>query len=247
MYKLAKPLFVHCQSPTHVGSGSDLGLVDLPIQRESHTGFPKIEASSLKGAIRENFEESDVLIEIPPFPYDWDLGRFKNFETIFIQIQQEAGISTEASEYKSFISSLNSENLKLFNTLTVIEDDFVIESEIGRIYREAYEANKEIEILETDIPIEDKVFKVADTHHGNNKLEIFWNKIKKSPYVVSCINSVAWNSYARGLVGKKYNNGQIELFLYREDRGFGIKIQTSGRNIRETEKIAEILEKEFSK
>jgi len=56
MYKLAKPLFVHCQSPMHVGSGSDLGLVDLPIQRESHTGFPKIEASSLKGAIRENFE-----------------------------------------------------------------------------------------------------------------------------------------------------------------------------------------------
>lgn len=56
MYKLAKPLFLHCQSPMHVGSGSDLGLVDLPIQRESHTGFPKIEASSLKGAIRENFE-----------------------------------------------------------------------------------------------------------------------------------------------------------------------------------------------
>lgn len=56
MYKLAKPLFFHCQSPMHVGSGSDLGLVDLPIQRESHTGFPKIEASSLKGAIRENFE-----------------------------------------------------------------------------------------------------------------------------------------------------------------------------------------------
>ncbi len=56
MYKLAKPLFIHSQSPMHVGSGSDLGLVDLPIQRESHTGFPKIEASSLKGAIRENFE-----------------------------------------------------------------------------------------------------------------------------------------------------------------------------------------------
>lgn len=56
MYKLAKPLFIHCQSPMHVGSGSDLGLVDMPIQRESHTNFPKIEASSLKGAIREHFE-----------------------------------------------------------------------------------------------------------------------------------------------------------------------------------------------
>jgi CRISPR-associated protein Cmr4 len=57
MYKIAKPLFLHCQTPLHAGSGDDLGVVDLPIQRESHTGFPKIEASSLKGALRESFEE----------------------------------------------------------------------------------------------------------------------------------------------------------------------------------------------
>lgn len=56
MYKLAKPLFLLCESPLHAGSGSDLGIVDLPIQRERHTGFPKIESSSLKGALRERFE-----------------------------------------------------------------------------------------------------------------------------------------------------------------------------------------------
>ncbi len=57
MFKLAKPLFIHAVTPIHVGCGSDLGVVDLPIQRERHTSFPKIEASSLKGAIREAFEE----------------------------------------------------------------------------------------------------------------------------------------------------------------------------------------------
>jgi CRISPR-associated protein Cmr4 len=56
MYKIAKPLFMHCQSPLHAGSGSDLGIVDLPIQRERHTSFPKIESSSLKGALREAVE-----------------------------------------------------------------------------------------------------------------------------------------------------------------------------------------------
>lgn len=45
-----------CHTPTHVGSGSDLGIVDLPIQRERHTKFPKFEGSSVKGAIREAFE-----------------------------------------------------------------------------------------------------------------------------------------------------------------------------------------------
>ena len=57
MYKLAKPLFLICETPLHAGSSSDLGIVDLPIQRERHTGFPKIEGSSLKGSIREHFEQ----------------------------------------------------------------------------------------------------------------------------------------------------------------------------------------------
>jgi len=53
-----KPFFIKVLTPLHAGSGSDLGVVDLPIQRESHTSFPKIEASSLKGAIRSAFENN---------------------------------------------------------------------------------------------------------------------------------------------------------------------------------------------
>jgi len=45
-------LFLHAVTSIHAGSGSELGLVDLPIQREKHTGYPKLESSSLKGAIR---------------------------------------------------------------------------------------------------------------------------------------------------------------------------------------------------
>ncbi len=50
-----KPFFIKVVTPLHTGSGSDLGVVDMPIQRESHTSFPKIEASSLKGSIRSEF------------------------------------------------------------------------------------------------------------------------------------------------------------------------------------------------
>ena len=55
MYQQRRPLYLYCETPLHAGSGSDLGIVDLPIQRERATGFPKIEASSLKGAVREHF------------------------------------------------------------------------------------------------------------------------------------------------------------------------------------------------
>ncbi len=56
MFRQATPLFLICETPLHAGSGDDLGVVDLPIQRERHTSFPKIEGSSLKGSLREAFE-----------------------------------------------------------------------------------------------------------------------------------------------------------------------------------------------
>ncbi len=76
MFKKAEIFYIHAISPMHVGSGSDLGIVDMPIQREGHTGFPKIEASSLKGSIREAFEmkgktDVDVLLKTyMSFGYD---------------------------------------------------------------------------------------------------------------------------------------------------------------------------------
>lgn len=56
MYKLTQPLYFITETPLHAGSGSDLGYIDLPIQRERHTGYPKVESSGVKGAIRQAFE-----------------------------------------------------------------------------------------------------------------------------------------------------------------------------------------------
>ena len=59
MFKVAKPVFLIVETPLHAGSGNDLGAVDLPIQRERHTDFPKVEGSSIKGCFRESFMGSD--------------------------------------------------------------------------------------------------------------------------------------------------------------------------------------------
>jgi len=58
MFKNTIILLLTCETPTHAGSGDDLGIVDLPIQREKHTQYPKFEASSLKGALRQAFESA---------------------------------------------------------------------------------------------------------------------------------------------------------------------------------------------
>jgi CRISPR-associated protein Cmr4 len=39
----------------HAGAGQAVGAVDLPIQRERHTGWPIVQASGVKGAFREWF------------------------------------------------------------------------------------------------------------------------------------------------------------------------------------------------
>lgn len=44
-------------SPVHAGSGTSLGVVDLPIQRERHTNWPHIQASGVKGAMRHHFDK----------------------------------------------------------------------------------------------------------------------------------------------------------------------------------------------
>ncbi|MEW6741238.1 MAG: type III-B CRISPR module RAMP protein Cmr4 [Planctomycetota bacterium] len=46
-------LFFHAQTGLHPGSGSALGTVDLPVQRERHTGWPTIAAPAEKGVARD--------------------------------------------------------------------------------------------------------------------------------------------------------------------------------------------------
>ncbi len=46
-------LYLYTETPMHVGTGVGLGAVDMPIQREKHTGYPNIQASGVKGALRD--------------------------------------------------------------------------------------------------------------------------------------------------------------------------------------------------
>jgi CRISPR-associated protein Cmr4 len=52
MYEQAVLLGLYAETPLHPGTGQALGAVDLPVQRERHTGYPLIPGSSLKGVLR---------------------------------------------------------------------------------------------------------------------------------------------------------------------------------------------------
>ena len=56
MFKEARIMFIYTESSLHCGSGTSLGVIDLPIQREKYTDYPVCQASGIKGSLREWFE-----------------------------------------------------------------------------------------------------------------------------------------------------------------------------------------------
>lgn len=48
-----KTLTIRALTSLHPGSGTGIGVIDMPVQRERHTGYPIIPGSSIKGVLRQ--------------------------------------------------------------------------------------------------------------------------------------------------------------------------------------------------
>lgn len=64
---------LHACTSIHAGAGSSLGVIDLPIQREGHNGWPCVFGSAMKGALRahaENFWHDNLGMVLSMFGPD---------------------------------------------------------------------------------------------------------------------------------------------------------------------------------
>ncbi len=52
-----KIMSIFTRTPLHVGCGSSVGAVDQPVARESHTGYPVIPGSAIKGVLADLWNE----------------------------------------------------------------------------------------------------------------------------------------------------------------------------------------------
>lgn len=57
-------LHIMTRTPLHVGAGSSVGAIDMPVQRERHTQIPIIPGSSLKGVLRDLWPKDEVQKEL---------------------------------------------------------------------------------------------------------------------------------------------------------------------------------------
>ena len=77
-----KTFLIQTLTNTHVGSGdTSYGIVDNMIQKDTTTSIPIIHSSSLKGAVRDHFEQFKA--DKKSLPKDSDLMKLTTFEAIF--------------------------------------------------------------------------------------------------------------------------------------------------------------------
>ncbi len=105
-------------------------------------------------------------------------------------------------------------------------------------------AKKEVSLVPCTIAVEDKDILLRDDH-GKNILHALAIKIVRNPYVIGVVNSLPFNPHCHTFIKTAKPNGIVEIVLIWTDSGIGLVVQTTGRNLRETQKIAELLEEEF--
>ncbi|MBR4996619.1 MAG: hypothetical protein IKY84_01930 [Bacteroidaceae bacterium] len=82
--------------------------------------------------------------------------------------------------------------------------------------------------------------------HGKDILEKHAGKLKQSPYVVEIVNSLPFNPHAKDYIHRVKENGIIEIVLTDTDEGLGLAVRTTGRSLRETKRIADILKEKYA-
>ncbi|MEA3266891.1 MAG: hypothetical protein U9P42_08100, partial [Candidatus Fermentibacteria bacterium] len=113
-------------------------------------------------------------------------------------------------------------------------------------HQEWIDSCRPVELPESQLAEADKEISLRDDH-GKDVLQTFSNRLIRSPYVEKVINSLPFNPHQRNFIKNISLNGKIEIVLVQTDQGLGCVIQTTGRNLQETKRIAEILEKKYGK
>lgn len=194
------------------------------------------------GFFRAPFEGSDITEEIET--------KFIQ-EHVFLEGQNAAGLLL--ASIKDTIALSLSTDKKWDSSFLLASNDHSGETKIRHgsrylnlfAHNEWIEMNKEVFLFPCGIDPNKKPFHVRHDH-GMDVLKNLWDRIKNCEYVSSCINSLPYNSNERSFVRNVKSDGIIEIVLTWTDEGFGLVVQTTGRNLRETKKIAELLEEKYS-
>ncbi|MDH6087098.1 putative CRISPR-associated protein [Umezakia ovalisporum] len=194
------------------------------------------------------FEKFSEVIELPPQPVALDLAFWLNNYVLFAQLEDEDII--EKSKFEGYL-----ENQYLSSIIDEVpegETILVSLSAMGVLFNERSRlqfAKQETSILslvpQDDTDPERKPISLRDDH-GKDILHKFAKKICRSPYVKKVVNSLPFNPRRTNPILNTTKDGLVEFVLTWTDKGFGLCIETTGRNLAETNSIALHLKEKFA-
>lgn len=119
-------------------------------------------------------------------------------------------------------------------------------------YTEWVDRNVDVELKESTIPIAKKLgqnHKAVGKHHGKELLYAHALKLIRSPYIDEIITSAAYGTPSDQdyIAGYEDTVGVIRIMLIWEEPKVSMIVRTTGRNMKETIAIANILRSQFAK
>ena len=218
----------------------------------------------------KNRSEKDTILSLIRTPFSEDILESEEqyqtnkyyYENAEVPVEQEYCTGLGICHAKEKIAiSLHSHNCwapHIISFKEIVDDDFnTRDVEVSNVCESGKELNEDLSktllyygrlaLVETDAAPESKKIKLSGDHHGNDKLETFAKKLLCSKYVLEVVNNIDFSPKSVNLIKAIHSDGTIDIVLYWEDAGYGMKIQTTGRNYRETEAIAKILKNDFDK
>lgn len=136
------------------------------------------------------------------------------------------------------------ENLMLYRDDSLLQVRNIASPKHVEYHKNWIDSLTKVELVKHNLPWGKNRIHLREDH-GYDVLMRFSEKIIYSPYVLKVIDSLEFHQHCKKFIYKVKSSGIIELVLYWTDPGYGIAVQTTGRNLRETEEIAKILREEF--
>ena len=81
--------------------------------------------------------------------------------------------------------------------------------------------------------------------HGREILDAFAKRLVANQYVDEVVNSLPWHPECDHFILDVREAGIVNVCLHWHDRGYGLAVQTTARGKLQTQKVAELLERQF--
>jgi putative CRISPR-associated protein (TIGR02619 family) len=195
------------------------------------------------------FERFSEVIELPPQPVALDLAFWLNNYVLFEQLETSQILEKSQVEHnlesEYFESLIDEEEMSKGVSVVSLSAMGMLFNERCRLQFAKQETTLLSLIPKDETDPEHKPISLRNDH-GKDILEAFAKKIRRSPYVKKIVNSLPFNPAQTNPIRRTYPDGIVDFVLTWKDEGFGLCIQTTGRNLAETNSIALHLQREFA-